>query len=849
MKLHALYASTRDFINGPNQKEIQLLNDDSVIPKSIGISNTDDQAPCNRWLSAAAICTFIICVFLAAISRAQDTSVKSLAQPFPLSQVRLLEGPFKDRQAINARYLLDEVDVDRLLAGFRAQAGLPEKAKRYGGWEARGINGHSLGHYLSAVSAHYATTGDARALERVRYVVAELAACQQANGDGYVLPVNKRVYDDLRAGRIKASGFSLNDEWVPNYTLHKVFAGLHDAYHLAGSKEALEVGRRLADYLAGVYTHLTPAQAQEILKCEFGGLNEVFADLTADTGDPRYLQLARTVFNHDAILGPLEHGRDELNGKHGNTQIPKLVGLARAYQLTGDTVALTGVKTFWNSIVEKRSFANGGHGEAEHFFPPEQFPQKLLPHTSETCNSYNMVKLTGFMFAWEPKAAQMDFVERVLLNHLIANIGQKPGEFGYFLSSAPVGVKVFSRPNDAWWCCVGTGMENPARYGEQVYYHSGDTLWVNLYLASQLDWKERDVHLRQETRFPDADTVRFTVAAANPVRFTLNLRHPHWCAKPGVTVNGQPVPVTSTPSSYLALDRVWKHGDRIEVRLPMTLRTEPLPHSNDRIVALMYGPLQLAAIVPTNPGVPDPATSRYSDHLKARGKTDETPPVLVAANPADLLDGLKPAGTAFASFRSDGIIQPADLDFIPLHRVYEEHYASYFPLLTPAEWTARQAEIRTEQERLARLEAATVDTVQPGFQQAEVEHRFASERSETGDHRNRKWRDALPGGWFSYEMAVDPSKPVALVSTYWSDDRGRELELQVDGKTLVLAKPNHDKRGVFYDAAYTIPAELTRGKKTVTVRLVATRVRAGTFGFRTVLADAITPEQWAAGQR
>ncbi len=771
------------------------------------------------------------------------------AEPFPLARVRLLDGPFKERQDLDSRYLLDVVEPDRLLAGFRAQAGLPEKAKRYGGWEARGINGHSLGHYLSAISALYAATGDPRVLARINYVISELAACQKANGDGYVLPVSKKIYDDLRAGKIQATGFSLNGEWVPNYTLHKVLAGLRDAYRFAGSAPALDMESHLADWLAGVYVNLIPAQAQEILKSESGGLNEIFADLTTDTGDPKYLKLAETIFNHEAILGPLEQGRDELDGKHGNTQIPKIVGLAREYQMTGDAADLTGVNTFWNSIVEKRTFANGGHGEREHFFPPEQFPQKLTSQDTETCNTYNMIKLTGLMFSWNPQAAQMDYVERGLINHLLSNLGRQPGEFGYFVSLASVSVKVFSTPTNSWWCCVGTGMENPSRYGEQVYFHDADSLWVNLYMASQLDWRERGVTVRQETQFPEADTVRFTLTAASPAKFTLKLRHPYWCAQPVVTVNGQPVTVTSTPSSYLAIDRVWKTGDRIDVRLPMTLRTEALPYSNNKIVAVMYGPLVLAGVVPTVSGAPDPAKERFSDHLTARGKTDQTPPVFVAASSPDLLAHLRPDGKAFASFRSEGVVKPADLAFIPLYRIYEEHYAVYSPLLTSAEWTARSAAIIAEDKNRTRLAAATLDTVEPGFQQSEVEHKFASERSETGDFLDRKWRDALPGGWFSYEVAVDPAEPVALVSTYWSGDHGRVFELQVNGRTLAIAKPNLDKPGVFYDTAYAIPLELTRGKKTVTVRLVATTGRVGTFGFRIVKAAAITPEQWAAAQR
>jgi uncharacterized protein len=771
------------------------------------------------------------------------------AAPFPLDRVRLLPGPFKAGQEVDARYLLEVVEPDRLLAGFRAQAKLPKKAERYGGWEARGINGHSLGHYLSALAALHASTGDPRALQRMNYVISELAACQQANGDGYVLPVNKRVYEDLRAGRIKASGFSLNDEWVPNYTLHKVLAGLRDAYRFAGNKQALEIERRLADYLASIYEKLSPAQAQEILKAEFGGMNEIFADLTVDTGDPRYLELARTVFHHQAIIDPLEQGRDELDGKHGNTQIPKLVGLAREYELTGDPLALRGVKTFWDSVVNWRSFANGGHGDHEHFFPPVQFPKKLGPQNAETCNTYNMIKLAGFLFSWEPQAATMDFVERGLINHILTNLGRQPGEFGYFLPFGEVAYKTFSTQNDSWWCCVGSGMENPTRYGEQVYFHRGNDLWVNLYLASRLDWRERGVALRQETAFPDSDTVRFVVETKKRAPFTVRLRHPAWCALPGLKINGRAQAVASTPSSYIAIEREWRDGDVIELRLPMSLRTEPLPHSDGKIVALMYGPMQLAALVPPPAGAADPARQRYGDHLKSPGRVSTTPPVLVAADTAALLAAIRPdASGDFAAFRAEGLMQPADLKLVPFHRVYEEHYAVYFPVHTPAAWSARQEEVRAQETARARLESATLDRVEPGFQQSEVEHLFASDRSETGDFRDRKWRDALPGGWFSYRLAVSPDKPVALVTTHWGGDRGREHELWVDNHRIEVRLPAGDREG-FFDAAYALPPQLTRGKTHVTVRLVAKRERSGAFAFRILENSIVTEAQWRNGAR
>jgi DUF1680 family protein len=776
--------------------------------------------------------------------------VELQARAFPLDHVSLLPGPFKDRHDVNAHYLLDHVDADRLLAGFREQAGLSKKAGRYGGWEASGINGHSLGHYLSAVAALHATSGDPqvkhRAKVRVDDIVSELAACQAANGDGYVLPVNKRVYEDMRAGRIKVSGFGLNDVWVPNYTLHKVFAGLRDAYRLAGSTQALQIERDLADYLVGIYENLSPAQAQEILQAEFGGLNEVFADLTVDSGDPKYLRLAETVFHHDAILDPLKQGHDNLDGKHGNTQVPKLVGLARGYLLSGDPADRCGVDTFWSSVVHQRSFANGGHGDHEHFFPPRLFPQKLGPQNAETCNTYNMIKLAGMRFSWVPDAADMDFIERALINHILANIGREPGEFGYFLPLGNVAYKTFSTTDDSWWCCVGTGMENPQRYAEHAYFHDDRTVWVNLYLASRLDWRERGLALRQETAFPDADAVRLVIEARQPVSLALKLRHPHWCAAPEVMINGDAVALDSNPSSYFTLEREWRDGDTIDLRLPMTLRTEPLPHSDGRIVALMYGPMQLVALVPSADAETDPARRRYSDHLKSPGRVDSAPPVLVAADTATLLASFRPEPhVGFGAFRAPGALRP-DYPLVPLHRVYQEHYAAYFPLYTPADWAAHETEVRAAEAARVALDAATMDRVEPGFQQSEVEHKFASDRSETGDHHHRKWRDALPGGWFSYRMAVSPDNPVALVTEHWGGDRGRSHELWIDGHSIpATLRPGPGD--AFFEAAYAIPPELTRGKREITVRFVAAEERSGAFGLRIVDQSAITDAQWIEG--
>ncbi len=761
------------------------------------------------------------------------------AEPFPRAAVRLLDGPLRERQDLHARHLA-AIEPDRLLAPFRARAGLAPLAGRYGGWESRDISGHSLGHYLSALCHLHAVVGENWIRPRVDHIVAELAACQAADADGHVLPVDKAAFAALREGRVDATPFSLNGVWVPFYTLHKLLAGLRDAHRLAGSDAALAVARGVADWLDRILAPLSADQLQTMLRCEHGGMNEVLADLAADTGDARYLDLAARAFHHETVLAPMFRGEDRLDGLHGNTQIPKVVGLAREFELTGEPAYHRAATSFWDHVVKHRSYATGGHGESEHFFPPTEFPLRLTPNTCETCNTYNLLKLTGHLFAWAPDAAHMDFVERATLNHLAANLGRAPGEFGYFLGLGSVGVKVFSTPFDSWWCCVGTGLENPTRYGELIYHHAADTLWVNQFFASTLDWAARGVRLTQRTRFPDEDNVRLVVGCAAPTVFTLKLRHPAWCARPELRLNGEPVAVTSAPSSYFTLKRDWRDGDTLELRLPMTLRAEPLPHSDGGLVALLNGPVLLAAVVPDEPGVENPARLRFSEHLAARGKTDAFPPVFVAPDIAAVLAGLRATGHAPHEFASHGVVRPADLVFVPLHRVYEEQYAVYFPLLAASEWAARESGLRAAHADRRRFDAATLDAITPGYQQPEVEHAFRDERSEIEDFGGRRGRLARDGGWFAYTVRVDPVVPVALVVTYWGGVwHERNFDVLIDDQPLAAQRLLTNRPGDFFERVLPLPSGLTRGRTAVTVRFQSRPgdVAGAVYGLRVLHAD------------
>ncbi len=762
------------------------------------------------------VCSGLIAVAIGA-ALCLGVEAAAVCEPFPLGDVKLGEGPFMDAFLVNRTYLLEKVEPDRLLSGFRKVAGLPRKADSYGGWEARGVHGHGLGHYLSAVSALYADTGDPKAKERVDYIVDELAECQKANGDGYVMTIPRdAVWNRLKAGDTRA----VHEWWVPNYTLHKVFAGLRDAYRLAGNKKALEVERKLGDWYLDLVKDVEGDKLQHLLDSEWGGLNETFAQLYEDTGDRRYLAAAWDKFCHRKVFDPLMHAEDRLNGLHANTQVPKIVGLAALYQDTGLERYRIAAETFWNLVAKKRAYACGGHSDWEHFYDVRENRRKLSKANAENCNVFNMLRLTGRIFTWSPTAERMDWVERALVNQQLAQIGRNPGEFGYFVSHCPVAGKILSTPFDSWWCCVGTGLENPLHYAEHVYYHSDDALWVNLYHATELDWKEKGLRLVSRTRFPDEDTIRYALSAKKPVALTFRFRHPAWCDKMEIKVNGKSVAVTSVPSSYFDLRREWRDGDSLEVRLPMKWRAEALPFSDESFTAFMYGPSLMVGITPPQPGKDDFAKRRWKDHVASPASTDETAKMIVTE------DKQHPE-------------VPKDIAMMPFWKVYEEHYTIYFPVATPEEYAAEKARAEREAAEEARRRANIIDEVSPGFQQSETDHDFAaSPGNTTGDFNGRKWRDAKgEKGFVSYVLKVDPYRENELACTWWGGDRDRVFDVCIDDKPIAEVRLDATKGHRFFTESYSIPKDLTKGKTRVKVSLrgkKGTWLVGGTFGIATV---------------
>jgi len=629
---------------------------------------------------------FAAAVLAAALSHADVTPVVALqAEPFPLPQVRLLDGPFRDAMLHDGKYLLS-LEPDRLLSWFRKEAGLQPKGEVYGGWESKGIAGHTLGHYLSACSLMYASTGDRRFLDRVNYIVSELAICQQANGNGYVaaIPNGRAIFAEIQRGEIESQDFGLNGGWVPWYNLHKELAGMIDAGQWCGNSQALEVATNLANWADATTKNLTEAQWQKMLVCEQGGMNEALANLYAITGNTNYLVLARK-FYHEAVMDPLARGEDRLNRLHSNMQIPKVIGAARIYELTGDEHFADIANYFWNNVALNRSFVIGGNGDYEHFFPTNDFAGNLSAQTAETCCTYNMLKLTRHIFEWTPDAATMDFYERALYNHILASQDPDTGMFAYFMSLKPGHFKTFSTPNDSFWCCVGTGMENHAKYGDTIYFHGDNSLFVNLFIPSELSWPEKRLVVRQETKFPERDVTRLDFKPESPVRLAVKIRWPAWADTIAVRVNGEKQNIPGAPGSYFTLDREWQNGDRVEIRLPMKLHAEPLPGTTN-IVALLYGPIVLAAELGTD-GMPKPYAKDQLDFVKV---PDPQVPVFVA-DENSLLKHIKPVFGQPLTFRTKNLGRPQDVTLIPYYKLSNQRYSVYWSEVSPAEWKTNPA--------------------------------------------------------------------------------------------------------------------------------------------------------------
>jgi DUF1680 family protein len=746
-------------------------------------------------------------------------AARIVARPLPLSAVRLKPSIWATAVDTNRKYLRS-LDPDRLLHNFRKGAGLQPKAPRYGGWENQGIAGHTLGHYLSALSLMYAQTGDPEMRRRIRTIVAELAETQNAHGDGYIGGTTverdgkwldgKIIFEEVRKGDIRPSLFDLNGGWVPLYTWHKVQAGLIDAIRLGEVQEAKPVLVGMSDYLAGVLDAISDDQMQKLLVSEHGGLNETYADTYALTGNPRYLKLAERI-RHRAVLDPLSQQKDVLPGLHANMQVPKVIGLARLHEITTNPADGAAARFFHSTVLKHHSYVIGGNSEREFFGAADAIASRLTDRTCEHCNTYNMLKLTRHLYGWTPDASLFDYYERAHLNHVMAAQHPETGRFVYYMGLAPGSKRTWSTPFDNFWCCVGTGMESHSKHGDSIYWEDGRTLFVNLFIPSTLDWKERGLKLDLETQFPFGGQVALTVSKAPAKEAALALRLPGWAENPTIKLNGQRT-VFDQRNGYAVLNRRWRAGDRIELRLPMRLKAEPTP-DNPRMIAFTHGPVVLAADLDG----PTPAWE---------GPT----PGLLGADPASALE---PVDSHAHEFRAPQAV-PAALTLRPFFNRYDRRTAVYLPLYMDAEWEKERATFEAARREKAALEARTIDLLQPGEADQERTHDLSSNFSEFWQYGGRGMRDAWWGDGHFVEASMKVGGANALRVLYWGEDVNKDFAILVDGKELTREQRKAEPSKHFVAVEYPLSAALTAGKDKVRVRFETRGTDAPFYELRTV---------------
>lgn len=768
----------------------------------------------------------LVCIFLVSGKTSAQDALYS--NEFPLKDVTLLDGPFKHARDLNIQTLL-KYDVDRLLAPFRKEAGLPVKAPGFPNWE--GLDGHVGGHYLTAMAMNYLSTGNAECKKRMDYMISELKACQDANeinnadwGKGYAggMPNSKGIWGNLQKGDFRV----YRSAWAPWYNLHKMYAGLRDAWLYTGNKDSRTIFLKFCDWGINITSSLNDAQMELMLDTEHGGMNEIFADAYQMTGDEKYLVAAKR-FSHRMLLDAMAADKDNLDNKHANTQVPKAIGFQRIAELTHDKTFTEAGSFFWETVTGKRSLVFGGNSRRE-FFPAASSCIEFITDVEgpESCNSYNMLKLTEDLFRTDPSAKYADYYERTIYNHILSTQHPEHGGYVYFTPARPRHYRVYSAPNEAMWCCVGTGMENHGKYNQFIYTHRNDSLYLNLFIASELNWKVKGIKLKQETLFPDEEKTKLTVTEGSS-HFCLMIRYPSW-VKDGslkIVLNGKVVSYKSHPSSYIAVDRLWKKGDVVRVLLPMNNSIEHLPNVPSYI-AIMHGPILLGAKTGTEDLkglIAD--NSRFGQIPGGQKLPIDKAPVIIEDDISKIPGELVPVKDKPLTFTAPGLnmINPVKVVFEPFFRIHDARYMMYWMSLTNAQSRSYLDSLAVQEKEKLELQKRTIDFVAPGEQQPEADHAIQMLNSNSGNNQDEFWRDARNEGYFSYNMTTNSETGLYLLVRYWGAERGnRRFDIYIDDQKLITedntGKWNQNK---FQDVEYVIPDSMIKDKKLIRVKFQA----------------------------
>ena len=745
---------------------------------------------------------------------------------FNLNQVELLDGPFKHAMDLNVKVLL-EYDTDRLLAPYLKEAGLPKKAELFPNWE--GLDGHVGGHYVSALAIHYAATGNQECYDRLKYMISELKRCQDANGNGYVggVPNSRQLWEDLKNGNFRL----FRSAWVPWYNVHKTYAGLRDAWQYAGIEEAKDMFLKFCDWGLDIISGLDDNQMEQMTGTEFGGMNEVFADAFQMTGDRKYIEAAKR-FRHKDIFENMADGNDNLDNKHANTQVPKAVGYARVAALDNDERARKAAEFFWDRVANHRSVVIGGNSRSEHF-PAASDYKSYVEHREgpESCNTNNMLKLTEFLFAMDPKAEYADFYELAMFNHILSTQHPEHGGYVYFTPLRPAHYRVYSAVNQGMWCCVGTGMENHGKYGEFIYTHDGaQELRVNLFVASRLNWTENKAVITQETQFPYSESSKLTVSLKKARKFRMLVRCPEWATSGfSIKVNGKEVAAGAQPSSYVTIDRKWKNGDVVEISLPMQNTIEPLDHETEYL-AVKHGPIVLAARTGNQDLAGLVADDGRWSHI-AHGSlvpVAETPIMIgTESEIKNIVSELKPIEGKPLHYDATALFDNsrfASVELEPFFGLHDSRYAIYFLSLSSSDYAKMLEKIKADEAAALELDRRTVDAIVPGEQQPEADHKMISQNSITGNENNKPYRTLRRGGSFSFDLYPDGNTNLSLSLGYWGNEnfQNRALEILIEDMPFITETefPANGQAEIVRKE-YDIPVGFYQGKEKIRVTLRA----------------------------
>lgn len=758
---------------------------------------------------------------------AQDKLYKD---EFPLGDITLLDGPLKHARDLNVQVLL-KYDCDRMLAPYRKEAGLQPRKPSYPNWD--GLDGHVGGHYLSALAIN-AATGNEECRKRMEYMISELQLVLDANNQRPEAWCHNYIGGVPNSAKMWTA-FSKGDfgpyfgTWAPFYNIHKMYAGLRDAWLYCGNEQAKNLFLKFCDWAVDITRDLNDGQMEKMLGNEHGGMNEVLADAYAITGEQKYLNCARR-FSHKLLLVPMEEGRDCLDNMHANTQIPKVIGYQRIAELAHDVQYHNASEYFWEIVTRQRSLAFGGNSRREHFPTKENCIDYINDIDGpESCNTYNMLKLTEDLNRVKPNGMYGDFYETAMFNHILSAQHPQHGGYVYFTSARPRHYRNYSAPNEAMWCCVGTGMEDHGKYGQFVWTHDkgvkaeDDALYVNLFVASELNWKDRKMVIRQQTAFPYAESSVVEVAKGKGT-FILKVRKPSWCNN--FTVTGVGFDADSyEENGFVCIKRKWKKGDQIKISMPMHAYIKPMINV-PQYVAIMYGPILLGM----KTGTEDMRSliaddSRFGQYAGGKKLALDEAPILLPKHLDDIAKNLKPVPGKPLHFKLATRMENAiDGELQPFFEIHDSRYMMYWLALGENDYKAYMQKLADEEKARQALEARTVDKVNPGEQQPETDHRMETDDSNKGNTEGVFFRDAKDGHFFSYLMQTKGESNLSLQLKFWGQDEWRtsEFDIYIDNQLLTSVNNSHRWRTTqFKTVDYAIPSEFVKGKKEIRVKFVA----------------------------